>query len=109
MTAKERQLPFGKIEPNSAKYFLSCTLGGIIGKYCIHATLCQSYADAVVFMFEACGKCWIGILAGILPLIIYPIRTYAYSSYTPRPGQMSSPGRPQHLHLQSLRVAPDLL
>ncbi|PKX99011.1 putative mitochondrial phosphate transporter Pic2 [Aspergillus novofumigatus IBT 16806] len=30
MTSKERQLPFGKIEPNSSKYFLSCTLGGIV-------------------------------------------------------------------------------
>ncbi|KAG2011049.1 hypothetical protein GB937_007365 [Aspergillus fischeri] len=39
MTSKERQLPFGKIEPNSSKYFLSCTLGGIV----------------VVFSFEACG------------------------------------------------------
>ena len=29
--AQERKLPFGKIEPNSAKYFYSCMLGGIIG------------------------------------------------------------------------------
>jgi hypothetical protein len=28
----ERKLPFGKIEPNSAKYFYSCMFGGIIGK-----------------------------------------------------------------------------
>ncbi|PLN84852.1 mitochondrial phosphate carrier protein 2 [Aspergillus taichungensis] len=30
LPAQERKLPFGKIEPNSAKYFASCTLGGII-------------------------------------------------------------------------------
>ena len=29
--AQERKLPFGTIEPNSAKYFYSCMLGGIIG------------------------------------------------------------------------------
>ncbi|KAJ5223805.1 hypothetical protein N7468_008347 [Penicillium chermesinum] len=28
--AQERKLPFGKIEPNSAKYFYSCALGGIV-------------------------------------------------------------------------------
>lgn len=28
---QERKLPFGKIEPHSAKYFLSCTLGGVVG------------------------------------------------------------------------------
>lgn len=28
----ERKLPFGKIEPNSAKYFYSCMFGGIIGR-----------------------------------------------------------------------------
>ncbi|KAK2756753.1 Cu/Pi carrier [Arachnomyces sp. PD_36] len=27
----DRKLPFGKIEPNSAKYFYSCALGGVIG------------------------------------------------------------------------------
>ncbi|KAK9567777.1 Cu/Pi carrier [Aspergillus fumigatus] len=32
MASKEQQLPFGKIEPNSSKYFLSCALGGIVGK-----------------------------------------------------------------------------
>lgn len=31
MAQQERRLPFGKIEPNSTKYFLSCALGGIIG------------------------------------------------------------------------------
>lgn len=31
MALQERKLPFGKIEPNSAKYFASCALGGIIG------------------------------------------------------------------------------
>lgn len=29
-TKQERKLPFGKIEPNSAKYFASCMVGGII-------------------------------------------------------------------------------
>lgn len=29
--AEKRPLPLGKIEPNSAKYFYSCALGGIIG------------------------------------------------------------------------------
>lgn len=33
MATQERKLPFGKIEPNSMKYFLSCGLGGIIGKW----------------------------------------------------------------------------
>ncbi|OXV09693.1 hypothetical protein Egran_02521 [Elaphomyces granulatus] len=28
---KEKRLPFGNIQPYSSKYFLSCTLGGIIG------------------------------------------------------------------------------
>ena len=32
MALQERKLPFGKIEPNSAKYFYSCALGGIIGR-----------------------------------------------------------------------------
>jgi solute carrier family 25 phosphate transporter 3 len=31
MAQQERKLPFGKIEPNTAKYFYSCGLGGIIG------------------------------------------------------------------------------
>ncbi|OJK00879.1 hypothetical protein ASPACDRAFT_77759 [Aspergillus aculeatus ATCC 16872] len=31
MATQDRKLPFGRIEPNSAKYFASCTLGGIIG------------------------------------------------------------------------------
>jgi solute carrier family 25 phosphate transporter 3 len=31
MAAKEKSLPFGKIEPFSAKYFTSCAFGGIIG------------------------------------------------------------------------------
>lgn len=31
MAQQERKLPFGKIEPNSAKYFYSCALGGIVG------------------------------------------------------------------------------
>lgn len=30
---QERKLPFGKIEPNSAKYFASCMVGGIIGRF----------------------------------------------------------------------------
>ncbi|CDM37126.1 hypothetical protein DTO013E5_9445 [Penicillium roqueforti] len=30
MTTQERRLPFGKIEPNSLKYFASCALGGVI-------------------------------------------------------------------------------
>lgn len=30
---QERKLPFGKIEPNSAKYFWSCALGGIVGEF----------------------------------------------------------------------------
>lgn len=30
---QDRKLPFGKIEPNSAKYFWSCALGGVVGKY----------------------------------------------------------------------------
>ena len=30
---QDRKLPFGKIEPNSAKYFWSCTLGGVVGEY----------------------------------------------------------------------------
>lgn len=29
---QERKLPFGKIEPNTAKYFWSCALGGVVGK-----------------------------------------------------------------------------
>lgn len=29
MAQQERKLPFGKIEPNSAKYFYSCAIGGI--------------------------------------------------------------------------------
>jgi len=29
-TQQERKLPFGKIEPNTSKYFLSCALGGVI-------------------------------------------------------------------------------
>lgn len=32
MATQERKLPFGKIEPNTLKYFYSCGLGGIIGK-----------------------------------------------------------------------------
>lgn len=28
---QEKKLPFGKIEPHSAKYFWSCALGGIVG------------------------------------------------------------------------------
>jgi solute carrier family 25 phosphate transporter 3 len=28
---REKKLPLGKIEPNSAKYFWSCAVGGIIG------------------------------------------------------------------------------
>ncbi|KAJ5599156.1 hypothetical protein N7450_000223 [Penicillium hetheringtonii] len=31
MAQTERKLPFGKIEPNSAKYFYSCMFGGIVG------------------------------------------------------------------------------
>ncbi|KAJ6125669.1 mitochondrial phosphate carrier protein, partial [Penicillium sp. IBT 18751x] len=31
MATQERKLPFGKIEPNTLKYFYSCGLGGIIG------------------------------------------------------------------------------
>ncbi|PLB47869.1 putative mitochondrial phosphate transporter Pic2 [Aspergillus steynii IBT 23096] len=30
MATQERKLPFGKIEPNSARYFASCTVGGIV-------------------------------------------------------------------------------
>jgi solute carrier family 25 phosphate transporter 3 len=33
MAMQERKLPFGKIEPNSGKYFVSCALGGIIGMF----------------------------------------------------------------------------
>lgn len=29
---KERTLPLGVIEPNSAKYFYSCAIGGVIGR-----------------------------------------------------------------------------
>lgn len=32
MAQTERKLPFGKIEPNSAKYFYSCMFGGVVGK-----------------------------------------------------------------------------
>lgn len=32
LSQQDRKLPLGKIEPNSAKYFLSCALGGIIGE-----------------------------------------------------------------------------
>jgi hypothetical protein len=30
---QERKLPLGKIEPNSAKYFWSCAVGGIVGTF----------------------------------------------------------------------------
>jgi solute carrier family 25 phosphate transporter 3 len=39
MALQERKLPFGKIEPNSGKYFLSCALGGIIGMSSVSALL----------------------------------------------------------------------
>lgn len=32
---QERKLPLGKIEPNTAKYFSSCALGGIVGESCL--------------------------------------------------------------------------
>ena len=43
--AQERKLPFGKIEPNSAKYFYSCMLGGIIGMVSPFVTACCVFAN----------------------------------------------------------------
>lgn len=43
MAQQERKLPFGKIEPNSAKYFYSCAIGGITGK--MHCFFPVSFLD----------------------------------------------------------------
>lgn len=50
MAQLERKLPFGKIEPNSPKYFYSCMFGGIVGKL---APLNDQIVQRLIPLFSA--------------------------------------------------------
>lgn len=53
---QDRKLPFGKIEPNSAKYFWSCALGGVVACGPTHTAVtpldlvkCRRQVDASIY------------------------------------------------------------
>lgn len=55
-TQQDRKLPFGKIEPNSAKYFWSCALGGVVACGPTHTAVtpldlvkCRRQVDASIY------------------------------------------------------------
>lgn len=107
MALQERKLPFGKIEPNSFKYFYSCGLGGIIGMSPFPSILRSTSLTNISPQLVVSKS--IHITNNNTNNTDTRCRTYPHSCNTSRPRQMPTPSRSQDLHLQSTSMALNLL